>query len=115
MVEENSFLDRRTFERIPVELALQFSEPTSNKEGLALTRDISAKGICLLTEESLLPNTSLEMWLQVPNCENRIHTRGKVVWLEEFWSNQNKVGISLDKTELVKMSIILRNLIQKRE
>ncbi len=110
VMQETKFFDRRIFERIPVKLPLKFLELTSNKESLASTHDISAKGISLVTDEKLLPHTSLEMWLQIPNRGNRLYTRGRVVWSEKFGFNQYRIGISLEKAELMGMSIILRNM-----
>jgi len=108
-MQETKLLDRRIFERIPVKLPLRFLELTLNKESLAQTHDISASGIGIVADEKLLPHTSLEMWLQIPNSDVPLYTRGRVVWSESVESNQYRAGISLEKVELMKMSPILRN------
>jgi len=108
-MQETKFLDRRVFERIPVRLPLRFLDLTSNKEGLVKTHDISGGGIGIVADEKLLPHTSLEMWLQIPNSDVPLYTRGRVVWSENFESNQYRAGISLEKVELIRMSPILMN------
>jgi hypothetical protein len=107
-MQETKLLDRRIFERIPVKLPLRFLYPTSNKEGLAQTQDISAEGVGLLTNRELLPHTPLEMWLQIPDKGEPLHTMGEVVWSKMIEPNKYRVGISLEKAELMGMSRVLR-------
>ena len=109
-MQETKFLDKRTFERIPVKLPLRFLDLTSNREGLAQTPDISANGIGINTNEKLIPNTSLEMWLQIPNSDIPIYTAGRVVWSDNIEPKQYKTGISLEEVKLMAFSSILRNL-----
>ena len=109
-MEETQFLDKRTFERIPVELPLRFLDLTSDRKGLAQTHDISANGIGIHTNEKLLPRTSLEMWLQLPNSDVSINITGWVVWSDSIEPNQYKTGISLEEIKLMAFSSILRNL-----
>ncbi len=107
-MQEIKFLDRRIFERIPVKLPLRFLYPTSVTEGLAQTEDISAAGIGLVTDRELLPRTPLEMWLQIPDKGEPFHTTGEVAWSKMIEPNKYKVGISLEKAELMEMSRVLR-------
>ncbi|MGE5197000.1 MAG: PilZ domain-containing protein [Deltaproteobacteria bacterium] len=112
-MEELKLLDRRLFERIPVTVPLRYLELNSGREVLAYTRDISANGIGLVTEERLSPEAPLEMWLQIPHRSNSIYAKGKVVWAEEIEPNRYRAGVSLDKTELVAMSQILMSTRQE--
>lgn len=107
-MKKAKFVDRRTFERIPVNLPLKFSVPGLHKEGLVQTRDISAKGIGLLTDEELRPNTPLEMWLQIPDNGEPLYAAGKVAWSERLESDKYREGISLEKADLMGMSRVLR-------
>jgi hypothetical protein len=113
-MQEITLLDRRIFERIPVKLPLRFLDSTSKREISAQTCDISAKGIGIVTDEKLLPYTSLEIWLQIPNQEHPLYTRGKVVWSNEVEPNQYRSGIHLEKTELMAFSPILTNMHQNK-
>jgi hypothetical protein len=107
-MQETKLLDRRIFERIPVNLTLKFLYPNSDTEGLAQTQDISAAGIGLVTDRELLPRTPLEMWLQMPDKGEPLHTTGEVVWSKMIEPNKYRVGISLEKAELIGMSRVLR-------
>jgi hypothetical protein len=107
-MQETNFLDRRIFERIPVKLSLRFLYPTSDTENLAQTQDISAAGIGLVTDRELLPRDHLEMWLQIPDKGEPLHTTGEVAWSNIIEPNKYKVGISLEKVELMEMSRVLR-------
>ena len=113
-MRDENFSDRRLFRRIPANLSLRFFDQNSNKEGLASTQDISAKGISLLTYEKLVPNSSLEMWLKIPKRDSELYTRGRVVWSEKFGFNQYKAGVDLEKAEFMGMSAILRSIYPKK-
>ena len=107
-MQETKFLDKRIFERIPVKLPLRFLYSNSDTEGLAQTHNISAAGIGLVTDIELLNHTPLEMWLQIPDKGEPFHLAGKVVWFDMIEPNKYKVGISLEKAELMEMSRVLR-------
>lgn len=108
VMQKAEFVDRRIFERIPVKLSLRFLDLHSNKESLGQTQDISAKGIGLLTEEKLSPATPLEMWLQIPDKGDPLYTRGNVVWSDKVEPNKYRVGIALEKADLMGISRVLR-------
>lgn len=107
-MQKEKAVDRRTFERIPVKLPLKFLALGLSKEGLVQTHDISAKGIGLLTDEELLPNTPLEMWLQIPDKGEPLYATGKVIWSEMIEPNKYRGGVSLEKADLMGMSRVLR-------
>ena len=109
-MQKSLFKDRRIFERISVEHSLRFLAPQSNNAGLAQTQDISAQGIGLLSEKELLPNTPLEMWLYLPDSDAPFYSRGKVVWSEMVESNKYRVGVGLEKVDLMGMSRVLRTI-----
>lgn len=100
--------DRRIFERIPVQIPLRFLELYSNKEGTALTYNISAKGIGLLTQEELLPHASLELWLDIPGQTEPFYTRADVVWSKRINPDTYKVGLNLERADLMGLSRALR-------
>ena len=107
-MQDKKFLDRRIFERIPVKLPLRFSYPNSDTEGLAQTQDISAVGIGLVTDRELLPRTPLDMWLQIPDKGKPLRIIGEVVWSDMIEPNKYRVGINLEKAELMEISRVLR-------
>ena len=79
-MQDTGFRDRRAYERVPVRLSLRYLNLHSNKQGSAQTRDISANGIGLFTEEELPPRTPLQIWLQIPDRGGPVYTKGEVVW-----------------------------------
>jgi hypothetical protein len=92
-----------------VKLPVRFLNLHEGTEGQAHTHDVSAKGLGLSTKEELKPRTRLEMWLQVPDSKDPIYTRGEVVWLRPASDNGYRVGIDLEKADLVGLSRILRS------
>lgn len=107
-MQNESFKDRRIFERFSVKLPARFLGADSDKEKEAETLDISAKGVSLTTDEHLLPNTILELWLHIPDKGQPLYTRGQVVWSKKINLGEHQVGINLEKANLMGMSRILR-------
>ena len=100
--------DRRIFARFPVNYPLKFIDLRANKEGEAKTQDISAKGIGLVTNEEFNPHTPLELWLDIPDRGEPLYTRGEVVWSKMLEPNKYRVGVELEKADLMGMSRIFR-------
>jgi hypothetical protein len=100
--------DKRVFARFPVNMALKFLDLLSNQEGQANAQDISAKGIGFVTSQELRPLTPLEMWLSVPDKGSPLYTRGEVAWSEMVSPSSYKIGINLERADLMGMSRILR-------
>ncbi|MCM8801395.1 MAG: PilZ domain-containing protein [Candidatus Omnitrophica bacterium] len=109
-LEEDKIIkqDRRIFARIPVQIPLRFIELDSNKEGAGLTYDISAKGIGLLTPIELSPNTSIELWLDIPNQTQPFYTRANVVWSKRISPDIYRIGLNLEKANLMELSRALK-------
>lgn len=106
--QNNNSADRRIFARIPKILPVRFLASGWDKESQGQTVDISATGIGLLSEEKFSPQTSLEIWLELPDKQNPFYTRGKVVW-SRFLADKAKQhsGIRLEKAELMGLAPIL--------
>ena len=51
---------------------------------MGITKDISAGGIQLLTEEKLNVGDKLEMKLYLPKASNPVHLGGIVLWTKEI-------------------------------
>jgi hypothetical protein len=107
-MQNMGFEDLRVFERFPVKLALRFLDLGSNREGQAQSLDICAKGIGISTNELLSPNSTVEMWLKIPDRGDPLYTRGEVVWSQMTGHNQFRSGVNLEKADLMGISRILR-------
>lgn len=102
--------DKRIFARFGVNYTSTFLDLDSNKEGQATAKDISAKGIGLETEEALLPETSLEMWLNLPDKGRPFYTRGKVAWSKVIGPRKFRAGVELERADLMGVSRVLRTI-----
>jgi hypothetical protein len=107
-MQKAEFRDRRAYERIPARLFLRYLNLDSDKEGSAQTRDISANGIGLFTEEELLPHTILEIWLHIPDRGEPLYTKGEVVWSKMIEPNRYRSGVHLEKVDFMAMARIVR-------
>ncbi|MDD5771147.1 MAG: PilZ domain-containing protein [Candidatus Omnitrophica bacterium] len=99
--------DHRIFERFRKEFPARFIG-LDGREGVAQTFDVSAKGLGLSTRQELKPRSALEIWLDVPNSTEPLYTRGQVVWARSGEKEGYRIGIELEKAELMGISRLLR-------
>ncbi|MDD5432966.1 MAG: PilZ domain-containing protein [Candidatus Omnitrophica bacterium] len=100
--------DKRVFERFKLEFPVRFLNSETYEEGTARTVDLSAKGVGLISKEGLAVNTNLELWLDIPDKGEPLYARGKVVWSQLTPSNENRMGINLERADLMGLSRALR-------
>jgi hypothetical protein len=101
--------DKRIFQRFPVKLPVRLLDVSSGKESAALTDDVSAKGIGILSKEELKAHTPVEIWLQIPDNREPVYTRGEVIWSALSGKDGYRAGVSLEKADLMGLSRILRS------
>ena len=100
--------DKRIFERFPVKFPLRFLDLKENRESEAEVINVSAKGVGMITREQLQPNTSLEMWLQIPDKGEPLYARGQVVWSKPQGTDAYRTGINLERANMMGLSRVLR-------
>jgi len=100
--------DHRIFNRIPVKFPLRFLDVNTGKDGLAQMQDISAKGIGMLANTELAQKSSLELWLEIPDKGEPLYARGDVVWSQMVAPDKFRVGVNLEKADLMGLSRVLR-------
>lgn len=100
--------DKRIFARFKARFPLRFLDLKENKEVLGQVYDISAKGIGLICNECLQPNTPLEMWLEIPDKGEPLYTRGQVVWSKPEGVTECRAGVSLERADMMGLSRALR-------
>ena len=110
MMEEEKFQDRRVFDRFVAKFPVKFINLRENKESEASIDDVSAKGLSITANEALHPRTALEMWLEIPDKGEPLYTRGEVVWSRRLDSDKFRVGINLEKADLMGLSRVLRSI-----
>jgi len=108
IMQNENFDDRRIFARFPAKLQLRYLDLDTNIENEAETQDISAKGIGLVTNQRLHPRAPLEMWLKIPDRGEPLYARGEVVWSDTLGQDKYRVGVELEKADLMGMSRVLR-------
>jgi hypothetical protein len=109
-MEDATFADRRIFERFSVRLPLKFLGVGAGWEGEAQTCNISAKGIGLVTKHQLPLHTALEIWLHIPDKGQPLYARGKVIWSKPDAAGGHRLGVNLEKAELMGMSRVLKTM-----
>jgi hypothetical protein len=107
-MQDVTFEDKRIFERISVKLPLRFLGGGSGAECAAETCDVSAKGIGLVTKQAPALRTGLELWLDIPDKGEPLYARGEVVWSKPATAGGHRLGVRLEKADLMGMSRVLR-------
>lgn len=102
--------DRRIFARIAAQYPLKFFDSASGSEGQAETVDISAKGVGFNSRQPLVPRSTLEMWIQIPDRGDPLYTRGEVVWSERRAGDMYRVGVNLEGADLMGIARVLRTI-----
>lgn len=100
--------DRRIFERFSARFDMNLLCDGEMWERKATTCDISARGIGFVTERSLILKTPVEMWLKLPDNQEPLYTRGKVVWSKPLDNETCSAGVELEKADLIGISRVLR-------
>jgi hypothetical protein len=103
------FIEKRSSPRFQINIPLICSEPDLRKEFHALTRDISAQGLCAVLDRDLLPDTFLDINIQMLDNDEQIYRRGRVVWSKRINSNY-KIGIKLEEPKLNSTMLVLRTI-----
>ncbi len=100
--------DRRIFQRFKVRFPAKLLDLTNGNEFSAETSDISAKGIGFVLKDDLPANTPLEAWLEVPDNREPLYARGLAVWSRQDGDSGYRIGVDLERADLMGLSRILR-------
>lgn len=82
----NKGKDRRKTLRLNTELDVLYEVVSGNtaQKQLSMSRNISLGGINLALNEKLLPETILDLQLNIPNSTRSVFVQGKIVWVKEI-------------------------------
>ncbi|MFC1624696.1 PilZ domain-containing protein [Candidatus Omnitrophota bacterium] len=86
---ESPISERRGAKRHEVLLALDYRDPLSECHGEALTKNISRDGLRFPVKTKIPKGTILDLKIEDPNRNASIHSKAKVVWLQEFISGDD--------------------------
>ncbi|MGE5308774.1 MAG: PilZ domain-containing protein [Deltaproteobacteria bacterium] len=104
-LDERSAEDRRLFARIKAEVLLRCLEKQQEKMGI--TMDISAQGLGMVSSEWFKPASQVDIYLKFPCTRDELVTAGKVVWCQKVANNRYRIGILLDKPELMAVAQLM--------
>jgi hypothetical protein len=102
------FTDRRIFARARADFAVRYWDLDSAKEADARMEDISAKGIRIRVDKELKISDALELWLLITDGAEPLYVRGKVAWQKELAPDLFRVGIRLEKADMMGLGRVLR-------
>ena len=71
--------ERRASERLSVKSSVKFLCQGQEKQQKGEILDIGNDGLGIVSQKELTPNTTLEMWVKMPDCPNPFRVRGKVI------------------------------------
>jgi len=100
--------DKRCCERIPADISLRFLNMYANRWSQVKMHDISIKGVGLVTEELLAPNTLLQVWLPVPGKDESLYAWGSVAWSKPDEPDRYRTGVSIETADLSPITKALR-------
>lgn len=107
---EHEFQEKRKYLRFTITIPLNHCRLDSGRIGKAQTKDISAQGIGIVTDEELAPKTLLDIWITMPDNGEQIHAKGEVVWVRKAGANNYHIGTNLKDSRLKPIPIVLRTV-----
>ncbi len=95
--------EKRRFIRFEVSLKVNYIIRKAKKiEKTGITKDVSAGGLQLLTEETLEQGSKIELKVFIPQALNPAHLKGIVLWSKEVPEGKNlsySAGIEFEGIE----------------
>lgn len=104
--KESDFInDRRKFKRYDIALKMNYCHPETKYSGESFTKNISRYGLRFPADTRFTKGTLLDVSIEDPNSSKFLSLKGRIVWLEEFFRENDdaikyEIGISLLKNKL---------------
>ncbi len=99
--------ERRKYPRFNLRLSLRLSKAGDKRARVAESFNISAQGIGLLAGEEFPRDAQLDIWVELPDRKEPLHTKGKVVWFKQVDVGQYQGGVELERPDLAALTRIL--------
>ncbi|MBN2097804.1 MAG: PilZ domain-containing protein [Candidatus Omnitrophica bacterium] len=96
MGQETPFQERRRYVRLKTCVEVKYTVIGKPGGIQSLTKNISAGGLCLTTDEKLSTETPLQLELKLPDLKDTIRALGRVVWQKNFESGGKEPKIYFD-------------------
>jgi hypothetical protein len=107
-MQSPAFEDKRIFERISSSVPVKVLDLHANREFDGMTYDVSAKGLGLELGSTLMPQSQVEIWLRINDRQDPLYTRGNVVWSRPEVAESARIGVHLDRADLMGVARFLR-------
>jgi hypothetical protein len=101
--------DKRVFARVPAHLPLRFLEQGASTDDSGMTSDVSAKGVGFVAGRDISAGTELELWLKASEQAEPMYTRGQVAWSRKLGDREYRIGVNLERADLMGFSRLLRS------
>jgi len=114
-METSPFLEKRAFPRYTAKIPLTYFGSDSSKEFQVKTHDISAQGLCIITDRELIPGSALDIFLYMADNSGKIYRKGKAVWCKILENDLYRIGIKLEEPNLNPIPLVLKAIMPQRE
>ncbi len=94
-------IEKRRIPRLPLDVEVNYSG-----RAIARSKDISEGGICLISEEELIPEDYITLIFHLPPTDEQIKAYGKVMWSNKVSEHLFETGINfwdIDEMDLEKI------------
>ena len=105
--------DRRMFDRFAVDFSGEVKSLDVSKGYSAQCCDVSANGVCLFTQEKLMPKASLEISLKIPDGHPAFRGLARVVWSRQVQQGKWRSGLELKTVDFMGTRRIFATLAKK--
>jgi len=96
MEQERPIKERRKYIRLKASVEVKYT--VIGKPGTigVFSKNISAGGLCAITEEGLKEDTPLELMIKVPDLKDPIRALARVVWQKRVESANEQANVQFD-------------------
>ncbi len=109
-VSDLPFEDRRLFMRFAVEMPMRFFCSEAEMSGKGRMLDISANGMGFVTNRRLSVYSHMDVGVSISNSARPFYTTGEVVWVQRIDFDSYRIGVKLDKPELMGVWRVLNSM-----
>ena len=114
-MENQPFIEKRAHPRFQVGIPTSYKRADSNERAQTETYDVSAQGLCLLTDKELPAGSCLDIDLEMLDNGEKIYKRGRVIWSNIMRPVKYRTGIELEEPNLNPIPLILRRIKVRRK
>ena len=95
--------DQRIFDRFTVRLPVKFVHSEKDFGSAVFLRDASAEGVKVTSQERLFPNDMVSLAIKLPDMDNPLILKTKVVWVESKEFDQWDVGLKFHRISFMNI------------